>query len=86
MPSEAFARIVAARIHLNEVTKLLNESHAGMLNDAQARERYKKVQDEWGEAHRAFERATEAFDETIRKFTQPEDEAPAPRPSNASAR
>ena len=83
MPSEAFARIVAARTYLNEVTKLLNESHAGMLNDAQGRERYKKVQAEWDEAHRAFERATEAFDETIRKFTQPEDEAPARLPSNA---
>lgn len=70
MPSEAFARIVAARTYLNEVTRLLNECHAGMLNDAQGRERYKKAQGEWDEARQAFERATKAFDETIKKFTQ----------------
>jgi hypothetical protein len=69
--AEVFSRLVAARARLNEVTRLLNESHAGLQSDGNAgRQRHAQLQREWEEAFRAFEKATDEFSATVKKLHQ----------------
>ena len=69
--AEAFARLVAARAHLTEVTRLLNEAHAGLqLDGITGRQRYADLQAEWEAAFNAFEKATEEFSATVKKLHQ----------------
>ena len=67
----AFAKLAAARARLTEVTKLLNESHAGLMVDGNAgRQRHAELQDEWEAAFSAFETATDEFAATVKKLHQ----------------
>jgi uncharacterized protein YukE len=67
--AEAFTRSAAACARLNEVTKLLNESHAGLSTEGQAgRQRYAELQAQWDEAFRAFEKATDDLSATVKKL------------------
>jgi hypothetical protein len=59
--AEAFARLVEAREKLNEVTRALNEAHADMHNNAEARQRHLDLQKAWSEAFKEFETATQAL-------------------------
>jgi len=69
--AEAFARLTLARARLNEITRRLNECHAGFLREGQAaRERYAEIQIEWDEAFNAFEKATEQFAARVKKLQQ----------------
>jgi hypothetical protein len=71
--AEAFARLVAARARLTEVTKLLNESHADFLSNGQAeRQRHAELQAGWDEAHLTFKQATDEFSATIKELHRPE--------------
>ena len=65
--TDSFARLVAARARLTEVTRILNESHTALLSDGQAgRQRYAELQGEWEEAFRSFLAATEVFSATVK--------------------
>ena len=69
--AEAFARLVAARSHLNDVTRLLNKCHSRFLSEGQrARERYAELQIEWDEAFMAFEKATDEFAAAVKRLHQ----------------
>jgi len=67
--AEAFAELVAARAHLTEVTKLLNESHDALSTDGQVgRQRHAELQAEWEAAFIAFEKATDEFAANVKKL------------------
>ena len=67
--AEAFARLVAARAHLTEITKLLNEAHSGLqLEGNTGRQRYAELQAEWEAAFSAFEKATDELAATLKKL------------------
>ena len=74
--AEGFARLVAARSNLTEVTRLLNESHAHSQSGGQAgRQRHAVLQEEWEQAFRAFERATDEFSAIVKKLHQDNESA-----------
>jgi hypothetical protein len=62
---EAFAKLVASRTRLTEVTKLLNECY-----EVGSRQRYGQLQAEWDNAYREFQVATEAFSATVEKLPE----------------
>jgi len=45
--AEAFAKLVATRTRLTEITKELNEASAEMHASKEGRERYAELQKEW---------------------------------------
>jgi hypothetical protein len=57
--AEAFAKLVAARIRLTEVTKELNEASVEMPTSNETRQRHAQLQQEWEQAFRDFEAATD---------------------------
>jgi len=63
--AKAFAKHVAARTHLNEVTRLLNESH-----ERGSRQRYDQLQAEWDMAYKEFQAATAAVSVTVKKLPE----------------
>jgi hypothetical protein len=69
--AEAFAKLVAARTRLTEVTKLLNECYDRLSLDGQGgRQRYIELQKEWDVVFREFEAATDAFSATVKKLPE----------------
>ena len=64
--AEAFAKLVAARTRLTEITKQLNEANAGPLVGQAARAAYASLQAEWEATFRAFEIATEEFSDNVK--------------------
>ena len=68
----AFARLVATRARLTEITKLLNEAHAGLQSDGEAgRKTHFQLQAEWEAAFIEFETATEEFAATVHRIPRP---------------
>lgn len=69
--AESFDKLVAARSHLTEVTKHLNEAHGDLqLAGNTGRQRYAELQAEWQAAFTAFEKATDEFSATVNKLHQ----------------
>ena len=69
--AEAFARLVASRAHLTEVTKLLNDCYARLPLDGQAgRQRHIELQAEWDVVFREFEAATDAFSAIVKQIPE----------------
>ena len=69
---EAFARLVATRTRLTEVTKLLNECHEAHFTTFGhgSRQRYDQLQAEWDRAYEEFQAATDAFSATVEKLPE----------------
>jgi len=81
--AEAFDKLVAARSHLTEVTKRLNEAHADLqLAGNTGRQRYAELQAEWGAAFTAFEKATDEFAATVKKIHQDVEAHGLPKPDS----
>ena len=58
--AEAFAKLVATRTTLNEITRQLNEANANLsAGGAEANRRHAELQKEWDAAYREFVLATE---------------------------
>jgi len=57
--AEAFAKLVAARTRLTEITKELNEASVQMHATNEGRQRYAQLQQEWEQAFKDFETATD---------------------------
>ena len=70
--AEAFAKLVATRDRLAEVTKNLNEAHLELQESgfSAGRAKYVQLQKDWEEAFLTFEAATEAFSATVKKLHQ----------------
>jgi uncharacterized protein YukE len=71
--AEAFARLVAARARLTEISNDLRVAFADIQGTAahsekrkEAERRYGELQVQWDEAFRAFELATEEFSTAVR--------------------
>ena len=65
--ADAFAKLIAARTRLNDVTKQLNDTHARLATGGQAaRLHHASLQKDWDEAFRAFEAATDEFSATVK--------------------
>jgi hypothetical protein len=58
---EAFAKLVAARTRLTEITKELNRASAQMHVSNEGRQLYAQLQQEWEDAFQQFETATDEF-------------------------
>jgi hypothetical protein len=81
--AEVFARLVAARARLTDITRLLNESHARLLSEGKAgRQRHAELQAEWEEAFRTFEEATGEFSTIVKKLHQDVEEQRLPKPDS----
>ena len=65
--AEAFAKLVATRTRLTEITKELNEASAEMHASKEGRERYAELQKEWEEAFQQFEMATDEFSTAVHR-------------------
>ena len=63
--ADAFARLVAARTRLTEVTKRLNESH-----DRGSMQGYDQLQAQWDVAYTEFQAATEAFSAAVKRLPE----------------
>ena len=68
--AQAFAKFVATRERLAEVTKNLNEAHMELQDSGfnAGRAKYVQLQKDWEQAFLAFETATEAFSATVKKL------------------
>ena len=76
----AFAKLVAARTRLAEVTKLINECHARLSTDGLAeRQRYEQLQTEWDEAFKDFQDATGEFTVTMNRLREDVDAQRLPK-------
>jgi hypothetical protein len=76
--AEAFAKLVATRTRLTEVTKLLNECH-----EVGSRQRYDQLQAEWDSAYKEFQTATDAFSATVKKLPEMVISHRLPTPQNS---
>jgi hypothetical protein len=63
--AKAFAKLVAARTRLNEITKQLNEVNEFSSAGRQAKPQLER---EWDAAFREFEKATEEFHDIVRQL------------------
>ena len=85
--AEAFAKLVAARDRLTEVTRRLNEAHPpdGISADGFREDgvRYRDLQAEWDLAFRDFEAATHAFTSLVKHLR--EDIDPRKKQSGSNA-
>jgi uncharacterized protein YukE len=59
----AFDRLVAARSHLNEIEKLINDIEPD--KDRQSMARYRQLQTEWDTAFSELETATQEFSTAV---------------------
>jgi DNA repair ATPase RecN len=64
----SFQNLVAARAHLNDVSRQLSEALALRGTSAAAEQRYRDLQKQWDEALGALQSTTAAFDATIREL------------------
>jgi hypothetical protein len=68
--AEAFAKLVAARDRLTEITRRLNQAHPSESVNADSfradADRYRDLQAEWDAAFREFEAATIAFSSLVK--------------------
>ena len=63
--ADAFAKLVAARTRLTEITKELNEASIQMHASNGGRQRYLDLQKVWEEAFENFETATNEFSAVV---------------------
>ena len=70
--AEAFAKLVAARVRLTEITKLVNEWHSPVLTDLASKTRYYELHVAWDKAHQEFQAATEEFSSKVKAIRRPE--------------
>ena len=81
----AFAKLVAARDRLTEITRRLNQAHPSESVNADGFRadaiRYRDLQAEWDVAFREFEAATIAFTSLVKHMRDDLD----PRPHNLSS-
>ena len=69
--AKAFARLVASRERLTEITKHLNECHSRLWSEGLARrQRYAELQTEWDVAFHEFEVATDAFSAIVKQLPE----------------
>ena len=67
--AEAFAKLVAARTRLNEITRQLNEANANLsVRGIEANRRYAELQKEWDAAYRDFVLATERLSDVAKSL------------------
>ena len=65
--ADAFAKLVAARTQLTDITKELNQSEADILSGGRAtRDRHAQLQAKWEEAFLAFESASDEFSVAVK--------------------
>jgi hypothetical protein len=63
--ADAFAKLVAARARLTEITKLLNESH-----ERGSVQGYERLQAEWDTAYKEFQAATDVFSAAVERLPE----------------
>jgi|SRR5678815_3165714 hypothetical protein len=84
----AFAKLVAARDRLTEITRRLNQAHPSESVNAdgfRADVRYRDLQAEWDVAFREFEAATIAFTSLVKHMREDLDARQQNSPSGSSS-
>ena len=83
--AEAFAKLVAARDRLTEITRRLNQAHPAEGVSAEGFRadgaRYRDLQVEWDAAFREFEAATAAFTSLVKHMREDLDSRQQKSPS-----
>ena len=69
----AFAKLVAARERLLEITSLLNEAYAQIDKGRAERQRFLDLQKQWDALHKKYKMATEDFMAVVDHMKRPEE-------------
>ena len=73
--AEAFAKLVGARAHLNEVSAELRKALESRGQSRSADERYRELQKQWDKALHAFEKATDEFSAIVHSLREKDPES-----------